>query len=79
MEPAPPFGQDRFMTNPEEDLPRPAKKLLVPLALDMLGVDELNAYIADLNAEISRVKQAIAAKQAHKDAAAAFFKAPPAP
>jgi uncharacterized small protein (DUF1192 family) len=79
MEPAPPFGQDRFMTNPEEDLPRPAKKLLVPPALDMLGVDELNAYIADLNAEISRVKQAIAAKQAHKDAAAAFFKTPPTP
>lgn len=67
------------MTNPEEDLPRPAKKLLVPPVLDMLGVDELNTYIADLNAEISRVKQAIAAKQAHKDAAAAFFKAPPAP
>jgi uncharacterized small protein (DUF1192 family) len=79
MEPAPPFGQDRFMTNPEEDLPRPTKKLLVPPALDMLGVDELNAYIADLNAEISRVQQAIAAKQAHKDAAAAFFKTPPAP
>jgi uncharacterized small protein (DUF1192 family) len=79
MEPAPPFGQDRFMTNPEEDLPRPAKKLLVPPALDMLGVDELNAYIVDLNAEISRVKQAIATKQAHKDAAAAFFKPPPAP
>jgi uncharacterized small protein (DUF1192 family) len=79
MEPAPPFGQGRFMTNPEEDLPRPAKKLLVPPVLDMLGVDELNTYIADLNAEISRVKQAIAAKQAHKDAAAAFFKAPPAP
>lgn len=79
MEPAPPFGQDRFMTNPEEDLPRPAKKLLVPPVLDMLGVDELNAYIADLNAEISRVQRAIASKQAHKDAAAAFFKAPPAP
>jgi uncharacterized small protein (DUF1192 family) len=79
MEPAPPIGQDRFMTNPEDDLPRPARKLLIPPALDMLGVEELNAYINDLNAEISRVKQAISAKEAHRDAAAAFFKTPPKP
>ena len=67
------------MTNPEEDLPRPARKLLVPPVLDMLGVEELTLYIGDLNAEISRVKQAIAAKEAHRDAAAAFFKTPPNP
>jgi uncharacterized small protein (DUF1192 family) len=77
MEPALPIGQDRFMTNPEEDLPRPARKLLVPPPLDLLGVEELRAYIGDLETEISRVKQAIAAKQAHRDAAAAFFKTPP--
>jgi uncharacterized small protein (DUF1192 family) len=79
MEPTPPIGQDRFMTNPEEDLPRPARKLLIPPILDMLGVEELEAYITDLNTEISRVKQAIAAKQAHRDAAAAFFRTPPKP
>ena len=67
------------MTIPEEDIPRPARKLLIPPVLDMLGVEELKAYIGDLNAEISRVEQAIAAKQAHRDAAAAFFKAPPTP
>ena len=50
------------MTNSDEDLPRPTKKLLLPPPLDLLGVDELNAYIADLEAEILRVKQAIAAK-----------------
>jgi uncharacterized small protein (DUF1192 family) len=77
MEPALPIGQDRFMTNPEEDLPRPSKKLLVPPVLDMLGVAELEAYIGDLNAEIARVKGAIAAKQAHRNAADAFFKMPP--
>ena len=77
MEPALPIGQDRFMTNPEEDLPRPSKKLLVPPVLDMLGVDELETYIGDLNTESTRVKQAIAAKQAHRNAADAFFKAPP--
>ncbi|HQT47145.1 MAG TPA: DUF1192 domain-containing protein [Acidocella sp.] len=65
------------MTNPDDDLPRPSKKLLSPPPLDLLGVAELDAYICDLEAEISRVKQAISAKQAHRDAAAAFFKAPP--
>ncbi len=76
MEPVAPRGQGYSMTIPEEDLPRPAKKLLAPPPLDMLGVEELSAYISDLEAEISRVKQAIAAKQAHAQAAAAFFKPP---
>ncbi len=40
----------------------------------MLGVDELRAYIAALETEIARVKAVIAAKDAHKAAAAAFFK-----
>ncbi|HQT47917.1 MAG TPA: DUF1192 domain-containing protein [Acidocella sp.] len=65
------------MINPDEDLPRAARKLLTPPPLDLLGVAELEAYIGDLEQEILRVKQAIAAKQAHRDAAAAFFKAPP--
>jgi uncharacterized small protein (DUF1192 family) len=65
------------MTNSDEDLPRPIKKLLHPPPLDLLGVQELTAYIADLEAEILRVRQAITAKEAHRDAAAAFFKAPP--
>ncbi len=64
------------MTNLDEDSAVGPKKLLVPPVLDMLGVDELNAYIAALEAEILRVKQAIAAKRAHRDAAAAFFKTP---
>jgi uncharacterized small protein (DUF1192 family) len=51
---------------------------LIPPPLDMLGVDELRAYIAALEAEISRVNAAISAKNAHKTAAAAFFKTPPA-
>ncbi|HTJ90747.1 MAG TPA: DUF1192 domain-containing protein [Acidocella sp.] len=65
------------MTNSDEDLPRPTKKLLLPPPLDLLGVEELEAYIADLEAEILRVRQAIGAKQAHRNAAAAFFKTPP--
>ncbi len=65
------------MTIPEEDLPRPSKKLITPPPLDLLGVDELNAYIADLQAEISRVTQTIAAKEAHRAAAASFFRTAP--
>jgi uncharacterized small protein (DUF1192 family) len=46
----------------------------------MLGVAELEAYIRDLESEILRVKAVISAKQAHAQAAAAFFKPkPPAP
>jgi uncharacterized small protein (DUF1192 family) len=64
------------MINSEEDLPKPARNLLVPPPLDHLGVAELEAYIADLEAEIARVRGKIAAKDAHKAAAAAFFKKP---
>jgi uncharacterized small protein (DUF1192 family) len=77
MEPTLPFGQGDIMTNSDEDLPRPTKKLLLPPPLDLLGVTELHAYIVDLEAEILRVRQAIASKQAHRNAAAAFFKTPP--
>jgi len=65
------------MINPDEDLPKPAKKLLTPPPLDMLGIDELNNYIALLEAEIALVKAAITAKDAARAAAALFFKPPP--
>ncbi len=64
------------MTFYEDEQPNPAKKLLIPAVLDTLGVAELTAYIAALEGEIARVRQAIAAKQAHTQAAAAFFKTP---
>jgi len=64
------------MINSEEDLPKPLRKLLVPPVLDSLGISELESYIADLEAEITRVKAKIALKDAHKAAAAAFFKNP---
>jgi uncharacterized small protein (DUF1192 family) len=66
------------MINSDEDLPKPSKKLLVPPPLDLLGIEELNDYILVLQAEISRVKAAISAKDAAKAAAAAFFRTPPA-
>ncbi|MDE1907290.1 MAG: DUF1192 domain-containing protein [Rhodospirillales bacterium] len=64
------------MTISEEDLPQKPKKLLEPPVLDRLGVEELALYIAELEAEIGRVREAISAKKAHAAAAALFFKPP---
>ncbi|MBY6265929.1 DUF1192 family protein [Azospirillum sp. 412522] len=59
---------DRF-----EDLePRKAKP--APKDLTVMGVAELEAYIATLEAEVGRARAAIAAKQAQKSAAEAFFR-----
>lgn len=52
----------------------PLRKKPKPRDLDMMSVEELNDYIADMEAEIRRVREKIAAKQAHSAAAAAFFK-----
>lgn len=48
---------------------KPARKNLEPMS-----IDELKAYIADLEAEIVRTQAEIEKKQAHQNAAAAFFK-----
>jgi len=61
-----------------EDGEWPSKpSILTAPALDLLGVDELEAYIITLEHEILRVRKAIAQKKAHRDAASAFFRAPP--
>ena len=67
------------MTFSEEDLPLKQKKRLDPPILESWGVDELTLYITELEAEIARTRQAIAAKQAHAAAAALFFKPPTGP
>ena len=57
----------------QDDEPtRPVPRLSKPV-LDPLGVTELRAYIAELNAEISRVEQAIARKRDHRSAAESVF------
>ncbi len=53
---------------------RPAR--LTRLVLDSLGVEELNAYIAELREEIARVEADIARKRSHRSAADAFFRSP---
>lgn len=60
--------------DPEELEPtRPKPQLRV---LDSLSVAELETYIAELDAEIVRVRKAIAAKRDHRSGAEAFFKKP---
>ena len=57
-----------------DDLPRP-KTATFPRNLENLSIDELQAYIQDLEEEIERVKQDIGEKRASIEAAAAFFRA----
>ncbi|MBI3443951.1 MAG: DUF1192 domain-containing protein [Magnetospirillum sp.] len=52
----------------------PRKKAASLRNLDPLSIDELGEYIAELEAEIVRVKADIAKKKAVKAGAEAFFK-----
>ncbi len=52
----------------------PQRKKPAPRDLSQLGVAELQDYIAELEAEISRARAVIATKQSHRGAADAFFK-----
>lgn len=52
----------------------PLRRKPKPRELDTLSIEELNEYVANMEAEIKRVREKIAAKQAHGSAAAALFK-----
>lgn len=56
-----------------EDL-EPRKKPATQKNLDVLSIGELEAYIAELQAEIERARAKIAAKQSHQAGAASLFK-----
>ena len=59
----------------EDDPPtRPAR--FTPLPLDRLGVEELQAYVARLRAEIESAEIEIGRKQDHMNAADSLFKKP---
>lgn len=60
----------------EDDLPQRRMRRLEKLPLDLLGIDELNEYIGELRAEITRVEADIARKQSHRSAADSFFRKP---
>lgn len=52
----------------------PRKQKPQPRNLDVLSIEELNAYIEEMQAEIKRVEEKIAAKKAHISAASGLFK-----
>ena len=66
------LGEARW-TMDADDL-EPRKAIAKPKDLDAMGIDELEDYIADLEAEIARVREKIAAKQSFKSGAEAVFK-----
>jgi uncharacterized small protein (DUF1192 family) len=54
----------------------PQKQPKKPKSLDGMSIDELQDYVAALQAEILRVEAAISAKQAHMRAVSSLFKTP---
>ncbi len=52
----------------------PRKQKPQPRNLDIMSIEELSAYIEEMQTEIRRVEEKIAAKKAHINAAAGLFK-----
>ncbi len=57
-----------------EDL-EPRKQTPKPKDLEVMGIEELESYLAELETEAERVREKIAAKQAYLKGAAGLFKA----
>ena len=57
----------------ESDL-EPRRKPAQPKDLTLLGIEELETYVAELEAEIARVRVKIAAKLGQRRGAEALFK-----
>jgi uncharacterized small protein (DUF1192 family) len=47
-----------------------------PKDLEVMGVEQLNDYIAELETEIARAREAIASKTSARSAADTFFRKP---
>ena len=52
----------------------PVKKKPAPKNLEVLSIEALGEYIAELEAEISRARETIAGKESAQSAAETFFK-----
>ena len=62
------------MAREEDEHPAPKPKHQIGEPLDAMSVEELRLRIDLLREEIARLDAAVAAKQASRDAADAFFK-----
>ena len=60
------------MAEEDDDLPRALRPK--PTDLGVMGIEELNEYIAELEAEIERVRSTIVKKEQQRIAASAVFK-----
>jgi uncharacterized small protein (DUF1192 family) len=72
---SPEKGQGLAAMFDDEEVSKPTSRVARP-ALEPWGIDELRAYIGELQAEIARAEAAIAAKGSHRSAADAFFRKP---
>lgn len=61
-------------TDDLEPAPKANANLVGRPDMELMSIDELENYIADLQSEIDRAKGAIAAKQGHRSGAEALFK-----
>jgi uncharacterized small protein (DUF1192 family) len=61
------------MLREDEEAPR-KKPRFEPMPLDGVSRSDLEAYIADLETEIARVRATIAARDSHRGAAEALFR-----
>nr|NIS39462.1 DUF1192 domain-containing protein [Desulfuromonadales bacterium] len=57
----------------EEDL-QPRKAIEKPKDLDLMGVEELEAYLAELEAEMTLVRSKIGEKKSYREGASSLFK-----
>jgi uncharacterized small protein (DUF1192 family) len=60
----------------EADEPRKPSQIAIGDVLDDVSIPELQLYLAQLEAEMARVRDEIIRKDAHKRAAMAAFKTP---
>jgi uncharacterized small protein (DUF1192 family) len=58
----------------DEFEPEPRRKPAIPKDLGLMGIEELEAYIATLEAEIARTRAEITTKLGQRDGAEALFK-----
>jgi uncharacterized small protein (DUF1192 family) len=58
----------------DEDLPQQSRKPVPPRDLTLLGIAELEEYVAGLESEIARAQAEIAEKRKHRGGAEALFK-----